>query len=370
MRGMRLALCVDMRSIVVCLTLAIVTCAGAASAQQQPSELAEAGWKALRNDYPKRAAALFNEALELAPDEPGLLFGAAAAAHALGQQRVAMARLERALELRPNLTAASVMLGQIAFDEGDADLAIRTLEAARKFAPGDPSLAKLLAQWRRETDAHATFSDRRYDRFRVLFEGHAEQSLAMQATAVFDSAFYNIGNVLGEYPADTIVAVLYTEQQFRDITRAPAWSDGQYDGRIRVPVSGAEQHPAEFERVLVHELTHAVVAEIAPGRVPTWLHEGLAQHFEGADAELARRRLRASPRTIPLPNLEHGFTRFNAADARIAYDESLAAVDVMFDRPGFGWIRLLHRLRDGATFAEAIGFFGWSYDDLERGWRR
>ena len=213
----------------VCATLAFVTMLIAADvfhAQTRASELADAGWKALRNDNPKRAASLFNDALELAPDDPGSLLGAGAAAHALGQPRVAMARLERALQVRPDLTAASILLGQIAFAEGDAGLAIQTLEAAQARAPRDATIPKLLAQWRRETDAHATFSDRRFDRFRVLFEGHAEQSLATQATTVFDSAFYRIGSVLGEYPPGTIVAVLYTEQQFRDITRAPAWSGG------------------------------------------------------------------------------------------------------------------------------------------------
>ncbi|HZR24150.1 MAG TPA: tetratricopeptide repeat protein [Vicinamibacterales bacterium] len=338
--------------------------------QAQPSELADAAWKAMRSDNPKRAASLFNEALTLAPDDPLLLLGAGSAAHALGQQPVAMARLERALELRPQLTPASVLLAHIAFDEGHTDAAIRTLEAARAFAPDDKALASLIARWRGEADAHATFSDRRFERFRVLFEGHAEQSLATQATTVFDSAFFRIGSVLGEYPADTIVAVLYTERQFRDITRAPAWSGGQYDGRIRVPVSGAEQHPEEFERVLVHELTHAIVANIAGRRVPAWLNEGIAQHFDGTDADAARRRLVGSGRTMPLRSLERGFQQLDAADARVAYDESLVATELLFDRPGFGWIRLLHRLRDGGAFADAIGFFGFSYDDLEHAWRR
>ena len=340
-------------------------------AQSTAAELADAGWKALRAENPKRAAALFGEALDLAPDDPMLQFGAGAAAHAQGRQREAMARLERSLELRPQLTAASVLLGQIAFDEGDAALAIRTCEAALKYAPGNAALAKQIEAWRRETDAHRDFSDRHFDRFRVLFEGRAEESLAMRATAVFDSAFYRIGSTLGEYPQDTIVAVLYTEQQFRDITRAPAWSGGRYDGRIRIPVSGAAQDPELFERVLVHELAHAVIEHIAPRAVPAWLHEGLAQHFENADVDAARRRMAALGGTgIPLPRLERGFGAFTAAQAQVAYDESLLAVGVLFDRPGFGWVRLLHRLRDGASFREAIGFFGYAYDDLEAGWRR
>jgi tetratricopeptide (TPR) repeat protein len=337
---------------------------------QTVTELNDAGWKALRNENPDRAAALFAEALQARPDDPALLLGAGAAAHARGKQTEAMAWLERSLEIKPQATAASVLLGQIAFDEGDADLAIRTYEAALKYAPDNAILKRQLAAWRREADAHQSFSDRKFARFRVMFEGREEQSLAMQATSVLDSAFYKIGSMLGEYPTDTIVTVLYTEQQFRDITRAPSWSGGQYDGRIRIPVAGASQNPDLFERVLVHELSHAVVAKIAPRAVPVWLDEGLAQHFEGADVEAARRRLKSARMFIPLPQLEHGFGRFGAAEARTAYDESLLATSVLLDHPGFSWVRLLHRLRDGATFSEAIGFSGYSYDDLEAAWRR
>ena len=351
-----------------CLGLCISVCG--VQAQSRPAELADAGWKALRDENPSRAAALFAEALELLPDNPSLLLGAGAAAHAQGKQREAMASLQRALRIDPRLTPASMLLGRIAFDEGDSDLAIRTYETALKYASDNDLLKRQLEIWRRESHAHETFSDRAYGKFRVLFEGREEQSLAMQATAVLDSAFYKIANVLGEFPTNTIVAVLYTEQQFRDITRAPAWSGGQYDGRIRIPVAGAEKNPQLFERVLVHELSHAIVANIAPHAVPAWLDEGLAQHFEGADSDAARHRLAAGGRFIPLPLLERGFGRLAAGEARIAYDESLLAVDVLFDRPGFSWIRLLHRLRDGATFKDAIANSGYTYEDFEAGWRK
>jgi tetratricopeptide (TPR) repeat protein len=335
------------------------------NAQTRSSELNDAGWKALRDNNPRRAAALFGEALSAAPADPVLWFGAGAAAHALGRQTEAMARLERALELEPRLSAAARLLGQIAFDDGNVDLAIQTLEQALTYSPGDAAIRRQLAAWRREAGAHQAFSDRRFERFRVMFEGRAEESLAARATAVLDSAFFRIGEKLGDYPADTIVAVLYTEQQFRDITRAPAWSGGQYDGRIRIPAAGAAQHPELFERVLVHELSHAVVAGIARRPVPAWLDEGLAQHFEGADPAAARQRLRTAGVRIPLRDLERGFGRFGPDAARVAYDESLLAVGVMLDRPGFGWIRLLHRLGEGESFAAAIGNFGFAYEDFE-----
>jgi tetratricopeptide (TPR) repeat protein len=348
----------------------IALCIAPVHGQSRVNELNDAGWKALSDGYQSRAANLFAEALTLRPNDPVLLMGAGAASHALGKQKDAMASLTRALEVRPGLTEASILLGQIAFDEGEVDLAIHTYESALKYAPADVELTRTLEEWRREAKTHESFDQLRYERFRVLFEGHAEQSLARQATEVFNSAFFSIANRLGEYPANTIVAVLYTEQQFRDITRAPAWAGGQYDGRIRIPVAGASQQPALFERVLTHELTHAIVAGIAPAGVPAWLNEGLAQLFDGTDANAAERRMKALGRSIPLKRLEGSFGRLSVADAQVAYDEGLLAVSVIAERPAFGWTRLLHQLADGQSFDDVIGSFGFSYADLEASFSR
>jgi len=339
-------------------------------AQSSVTELNDAGWKALRDGNGARAEAIFSEALTLRPNDPVLVLGSGAAAQAQGHHREAILRLQRALDLEPRLTVASKLLGQIAYNEGEIDLAIRTHEKALKYAPNDPELSDRLDAWRRDAEVHHSFEEVRYDRFRVMFEGRAEQSLAAQATTVLTSAFFRIGEKLGEYPSNTIVAILYTEKQFRDITRAPEWSDGQYDGRIRIPVAGASQKPELFARVLTHELTHAVLASIAPRGVPTWLNEGLAQYFDGSDLQAARQRMKTLGRSTPLRNLERSFMQLNAADAQVAYDESLLAAGVLFDRPGFGWTRLLHRLADGQPFGDAIESFGFSYADLEASFAR
>ena len=351
------------RRVAASLGVALISLASV-QAQSRVIELNAAAWKALRDGYSDRAAALFAEALTFRPDDPVLLLGSGAAASAQGKQQDAMARLQRALELNPRLTTASRLLGRIAYTEGDVDLAIRTYENALKYAPGDTGLSRELDGWRRDNDVHRAFDERRYDQFRVMFEGREEKELARQATDVFHLAFRTICHRLGEYPTSTFVAILYTEKQFRDITRAPEWSGGQYDGRIRVPVGGALDHPELFERVLTHELTHAVIAHIAPQGVPQWLNEGLAQYFEGANADAARRRMKTLGRSIPLKSLEQSFTRLNRLDVQAAYDESLVAVNVMLDRPGFIWTRLLHEL-DSRSFETSIKNFGWSYSDLE-----
>src|SRR5439155_387835 len=158
-------------------------------AQSRLVELNDAGWKALRDGYSDRAAALFAKALAERPDDPVLLFGSGAASSAQGNQKEAMACLQRALEIDPKLIQASRLLGRIAYAEGDVDLAIRTYENALKYRPGDAMLTRELASWRREHEIHREFDEQRYDQFRVLFEGREEQALARQATDVFHRDF-------------------------------------------------------------------------------------------------------------------------------------------------------------------------------------
>ena len=78
-----------------------------------------------------------------------------------------------------------------------------------------------------------------------------------------------------------MTAILYTQQQFRDITKSPSWAAAAYDGRIRIPVLGALKNPAELDRIVTHEYVHAVVHQMFP-RVP-----GLAERRTG-DASSSR----------------------------------------------------------------------------------
>jgi tetratricopeptide (TPR) repeat protein len=353
-----------MHSRVAAAVFLLALLAGPAGAQSV-NELNDAGWQALAQGDAARAARLFADALVLRPDDPVLLFGAGTAAHLEGRPADALSRLRRAVQLNPRLTPASLLLGELAYREGDAALAIATYERALKYAPGEEALAARLKEWRADAEVHKDFGERRSDRFIVLFEGREEEPLASRATEVLNAEFWRIGNTLGAFPADAVVVVLYTETLFRDITRAPEWSGGVYDGRIRIPAANASRLPELLDRVLVHELAHAMIAKIAPRGVPAWLHEGLAQHFEGADAQAARKRLQAHRRRLPLAALEHNLANLHGRDVQIAYDESLLAVDVMLQRPGFGWTRLLRALYDTGRVEATLESFGFSYADLE-----
>jgi hypothetical protein len=180
--------------------------------------------------------------------------------------------------------------------------------------------------------------------------------MARRAVDVLESAYWRVGTALYTYPDHVITVVLYTEQQFRDTTRSPSWAAAAYDGRIRIPMRGAlDEASGELERVLTHELTHAMIRAIAPRGVPTWLNEGLAVLFEPGGSQWAALTLSASPARIPLAELSGGFDSFSGNQARIAYAESGEAARRLLDEVGgAGVVALLQDIARGVPLEEAF----------------
>ena len=107
-------------------------------------------------------------------------------------------------------------------------------------------------RWRAGSSGFARSRRRKRDSFQsqsahftVLFEGPADEQLARRAVDVLEDAYWRVGTALYTFPDHVITVVLYTEEQFRDTTRSPAWAAGAYDGRIRIPMRGAlDRQPA------------------------------------------------------------------------------------------------------------------------------
>jgi tetratricopeptide (TPR) repeat protein len=349
----------------VALVVFLLMTAAPAGAQSQHDPL-DAGFAALQNGDADAAASIFRSALARSPRDARLLFGAGVAAHLQGKEHDAMALLKQALQQEPRLTQASGILGEIAYHEGDLDLAIKTYERALTHAPTNLALRQRLEDWRREAalpqSSHA-FKD---DRFTIQFDGPVQEKLAARAAAVLSAAFWRIGKALGAYPTAPISVILYSEEQFRDITGAPEWAGGGFDGQVRMPVRGAAQNLPEFDRVLIHELTHAMLKSLASRNVPVWLNEGLAMYFEGRDSLRSERRLAAARLFVPLDVLRTSFTGLTSAQALLAYEESAFATRALIDRIGLSSVGiLLQDLDAGQPLDQAIERFGITLPSFE-----
>jgi len=317
--------------------------------------LERGAWTALTAGQAHAAADAFREAIAADPKNARLHLGAGMAATLERRDADARDEFERALALDPKLSEARVLLGQIQYRMGDPQSAIRTYEILVAEKPDNADAQATLDRWRREIELHDRMQRAVGSHFTVSFEGPAEAALADEALAVLDRAYWRIGQLLGTYPSDPIPVVLYTTEQFRDITRSPSWAAGAYDGTIRVPMRGALEKHDELDRVLSHEFTHALIRTLAPRGVPTWLNEGLATALETGDLSWAESDMQRVNGRVPLRALQNGFSRFSGAQAEVAYAASALAARRLLDEAGGAAIaNLLRDLGTGEDFESAF----------------
>jgi tetratricopeptide (TPR) repeat protein len=336
------------------------------SIQQDP---ARAGWDAIQRGDGEKAAAAFRQMLAANPRDVRALTGAGIAAHLLGREDQAISSLKKALQVEPDNVQALYLLGPIAYGQGDLDLAIKSFERIVTVAPGSRGIFQQLEAWKKEATLHGTFVARQGARFTVSFEGPSQQAIAARVSAVLEAAYTRVGKALNAYPAEPVTAILYTQQQFRDITKSPSWAAAAYDGRIRIPVLGALNSPAELDRIVTHEYVHAVIHQMYP-RVPAWLNEGLATYLEPGDHTGLVSWLRHAESMIPLANLSDAFRTADGREAAVAYAQSYVGTRAIAERLGVNFPVFLQYVSNGTPMDQALLLFNVSAADVERAWAR
>jgi len=208
---------------------------------------------------------------------------------------------------------------------------------------------------RRERAVHDRMQQRRTEHFSVKFEGPEQSSLSWSVLEVLEGAYWRIGGTLSALPNVPIPVVLYTSEQFRDITRSPTWAVGAFDGIIRIPMRGALENPRELERVLSHEYTHALIRQLSSRPVPVWLNEGLAAALESDDLGWAHAVLRRAGRPMPLDSLRRPFGGLTDEQATLAYASSALAADRLLEEAGgVAVANLLRDVGQGREFSAAF----------------
>lgn len=317
--------------------------------------LEQDGWNAIKAGRAQVAADAFKAAIALDPKNARLYFGAGVAAYLQRRDADAKASLEQALQLDPKLTDARAQLAHVLRRQQDFQGAINLYEVVVTEVPGDAGARDTLDRWQRELDLHERMRLAVGDHFTVSFEGREDADMAAKALESLDLAFWRITDVFGAFPQRSIPVVLYSGEQFRDITRSPSWAAAAYDGTIRVPMRGALEKGEELDRVLAHEFAHALIRSLATRNIPTWLNEGLASVLESEDLGWAERRLAKVSSVPSLRVLAGPFGRLSGADAQVAYAASALAARRLLDEAGGAAVaNLLRDLGEGVDFEAAF----------------
>ena len=179
----------------------------------------------------------------------------------------------------------------------------------------------------KEKRAQRNFVDESTNHFRVQYDGYEHGGISRKVIGLLEDAYSSIGSDLNYYPSEPITVILYTTHDFYDITQMPGWSGGLFDtkdGKIRIPIKGAEGKEDLLRTVLFHEYVHALIHSITRS-CPLWIHEGLAEYFSKGPSQRVGQ-------VIPLNYLENSFSGITGRGILLAYAESHSAVSYLMDR--------------------------------------
>ncbi len=335
----------------------ILSCAAATFAQTSPKAamLEQDAWAALDAGKVQAAEQAFRDAIALDPKNARLHLGLGTAAFVLRRDGDAKASLEQALVLAPGLTRARAQLAQVAKRQGDLQEAIRRYEQVATEVPDDTGVRDTLDRWKRELELHDRMRLTVGDFFTVSFEGPEDADMAAQALESLNRAYWRICDLFGAFPPKSVPVVLYSGEQFRDITRSPQWAAAAFDGTIRVPMRGVGEKGDDLDRVLAHEFAHALIRSLATRSLPTWLNEGLASVLESDSLGWANDRVAKAARVPSLDQLAGSFGKMSGGEAQVAYAASaLAARRLLDDAGGVAVANLLRDLGAGIDFDTAF----------------
>ena len=292
------------------------------------------------------------------------------------RNKEARAALEQAIALDPELARAYVLLGDIEYDSQQLAKAKTAWQNAVALDPTLTALAERLKQLNQELPVESKFERLPQAYFDLRYEEQLQGPVGFDIRDTLLEARSRVGSDFAYWPKYKIVVLIYGDESFRILRKeTPDWVGGQYDGKIRVPLPGAQTDAATVKQILFHEYTHALVHELARGKCPVWFNEGLAE-YEGM--KHGHRRLEqltaaaAHNRLIAWEQLDEQFSASLPFDqVALGYQESSSVIHYLVERYGFWRIRrILTALADGGTLSDVLDQeFHLKPGRLEAAWR-
>jgi tetratricopeptide (TPR) repeat protein len=276
--------------------------------------------------------------------------------------------LERARRVAPDSPDVPKLEGWAYYGLNKLDQAVAEWKRAQALRP-DKEVQEALDKALADKKEEESYKENESSHFKLRYSGAAAPALARDVLRTLERHFSAIESELNFTPPESIGVILYTQDAFSDITKAPAWAGALNDGRIRVPVQGLAGVDSELSRVLKHELTHSFIAQKTRSacmglaascgiRAPAWIQEGLAQWMEGqrsgGDAA-ALLQIYTAGQAIPLSRLEGSWLSMTGDTARFAYAWALANIEYIVQANGMSDIeRILDRIGAGMATETAL----------------
>src|SRR2546425_415147 len=253
-------------------------------------------------------------ALNYAPEEPVFLLNVGYLLLRRSEFKASLEYLERVRRFAPDNADVPKLEGWAYYGLNKLDQAVAEWKRALALRP-DQEVQVALDKALADKTEEESYKENESSHFKLRYSGAAEPALARDVLRTLEAHFSAIESELDYTPPDSIGVILYTQDAFSDITRAPAWVGALNDGRLRVPA------------------------------------EGLAQWMEGkrsGENAAALLQIYGDEHAISLGRLEGSWIGMSGDSAQYAYAWALANLEYIVRADGMGDIeRILDRIGSG-----------------------
>jgi tetratricopeptide (TPR) repeat protein len=186
---------------------------------------------------------------------------------------------KKAIEIIPDNAQAYLLLGSIYHKLDDFAKTVEAWKKALEIDPSNSDLKERLEAVLREKSVEKDFGTSKKSYFRIRYDKEIQPGYVTAISDILTNSRRNIRDAFGLYTDEVIPVIIYDEEQFSKATAQPHWTQGLYDGKIRVRYQDISEGNDNLSRVLCHEYAHAVLY-LNIGITPIWLNEGFAQYNE------------------------------------------------------------------------------------------
>ncbi len=278
---------------------------------------------------------------------------------------------KEAVRKNPQNVEAYFLLGELYYLRQELEKARESWERALELAPSRQDIRQRLEKLEAESKLEKDLARSDTHPFVVRFaEGETPLGLG-GLRELLRETYRKVGQDFQYFPDHPITVILYPEKDFERARGSGHRVGGLYDGKIRLPLVSGTGLPAgplagtvpdtgfafqELKRTLWHEYTHALVHDLAKGRCPTWLNEGIAGREEGRiqrpDLSAVQAALKESKLLLWAQLWDQPY---DPAALDLLYGQSYLVVRYLVDRWGFSrLVSLLKRLGEGTPIADAL----------------
>ncbi len=219
----------------------------------------------------------------------------------------------------------------------------------------------------------------RHGHFVIAYQPGVDEVLVPYADEALEKAYKRLGDIFRMHPSEPVRVEPLRASELEN--RGPI-ALCKYN-RLMIVSPRALVYGYSWLDTLAHEYIHLLINKRSNGKVPIWLHEGMARFFQNRWRETSNSTLEPHSEDLLARALrKRKLIRFEAMspsmaklptqeDTALAYAEVFMVMELLYEKDGVDGVnQLLDLMRDGKTDREAVErVVQKSFKRFQREWR-